>query len=463
MTLQRRSLLTALGLGVPAAAALGARTAAGAVPGATAPGGVRHDVIVMGAGISGLAAARHLADRGEDVLVLEARDRIGGRVWTSGRWSDSPADMGASWIHGVTGNPITALASQAKARTVPSSNDSTTYYLSSGAPATAVQVRALENWATRAANALASYQDAQDADASLRSVVDKAVGWTSLSDSDKALLGYGLNDYEHEYSGGVDQLSALHFDSDADLKGGDVVFPQGYRQITDYLAAGLAIQTGQIVKRVDWDSTGVSVTTESGAYSADHVVVTLPLGVLQSGKVAFGPGLPSAKRTAIGKLGMGVLNKCYLRFPRTFWPNTEWLGYVPPATRYGQWAQWINVTRTNGQPVLLGFNAGGFGRSVEGWSDGQIVDSAVSTLRTVFGAAVPAPVDYQITRWASDPYALGSYSYNGIGSTPAMRDQLAAAVGGRVHFAGEATSRTSFATTHGAYQSGVRAAKEVLA
>ncbi|MGW6391627.1 flavin monoamine oxidase family protein [Streptomyces sp. NPDC055103] len=456
-------------MGVPAAAALGAMgvgTAAGAVPAGVAPAAAsaaRRDVIVIGAGISGLSAARYLADRGEDVLVLEARDRIGGRIWTSGRWSDSPADMGASWIHGVTGNPITTLASQAKARTVPSSNDSTTYYLPSGAPATASQVRALDNWAARAANALASYQDTQDTDASLRSVVHKAVGWSSLPDSDKALLGYGLNDYEHEYSGGVDQMSALNFDSGADLKGGDVVFPRGYRQITDHLASGLAIQTGQIVKRVDWNAAGVSVTTDKGTFSADHVVVTLPLGVLQSGAVAFGPGLPATKRTAIGKLGMGVLNKCYLRFPRTFWPNTDWLGYVPPVTRYGQWAQWVNVTRANGQPVLLGFNAGGFGRSVEGWSDGQIVDSAMATLRTMFGSAVPAPADYQVTRWASDPYALGSYSYNGIGSTPAMRDQLAAAVGGRVHFAGEATSRTSFATTHGAYQSGLRAAKEVLA
>ncbi|MET9883330.1 NAD(P)/FAD-dependent oxidoreductase [Streptomyces sp. NPDC006430] len=222
---------------------------------------------------------------------------------------------------------------------------------------------------------------------------------------------------------------------------------------------------GQTVTRVDWDSAGVSVTTDKGVFSADHVVVTLPLGVLQSGAVTFGPGLPAAKRTAIGRLGMGVLNKCYLRFPRAFWPNTDWLGYIPPTARYGQWAQWaqwVNVTRTNGKPVLLGFNAGGFGRCIEGWSDGQVVDSAMGTLRTLFGGTVPAPADYQITRWASDPYALGSYSYNGIDSKPAMRDQLAAAVGGRVHFAGEATSRASFATTHGAYQSGIRAAKEIL-
>ncbi|MFJ9610789.1 flavin monoamine oxidase family protein [Kitasatospora sp. NPDC101176] len=467
MSMQRRNLLKALGLGIPAAAVLGATAVPTAEAGVSSARNVpavdRPDVIVIGAGISGLSAARYLADRGEDVLVLEARDRIGGRIWTSARWSDSPSDMGASWIHGVTNNPISALAAQAKARTVPTNNDSTTYYLPSGSPATAAQVQALNSWAAKTANALTSYQDTQDSDTSVRSAVQKALGWSSLSEYDKALLGYDLNDYEHEYSGSIDRMSALNFDSDADLKGGDVVFPQGYHQITDLLAAGLSIQTGQVVERVDWNSTGVTVTTDQAVFQADHVVVTLPLGVLQRGRVTFGPGLPATKRTAIGRLGMGVLNKCYLRFPRTFWPGTDWLGYVPASATYGQWAQWVNVTRTNGQPVLLGFNAGDFGRSIESWSDARIVDSAMGTLKTIFGGAIPAPIDYQITRWASDPYSLGSYSYNGVGSTPAMRDQLAAAVGSRVHFAGEATSRTSFATTHGAYQSGIRAAKEVLA
>ncbi|MFF7408959.1 MFS transporter [Streptomyces lydicus] len=194
---------------------------------------------------------------------------------------------------------------------------------------------------------------------------------------------------------------------------------------------------------------------------ADHVVVTLPLGVLQSGAVTFGPGLPAAKRTAIDKLGMGVLNKCYLRFPKVFWPDTDWMTYVPGVDKYGQWEQWINITRPTGHPVLLGFNAADFGRTIEGWSDTRIIDSAMGTLRTLFGRDIPAPVGHQITRWASDPYARGSYSYNKIGSTPVMRDHLAAGVDERVHFAGEATHRDSYQTVHGAYLSGIRAAKEV--
>ena len=470
MTMQRRRFLQGIGVGLPASAALGALSvwdsakAAPATPRAVSPpAGGRPDVIVIGAGISGLAAARHLTDHGWDVLVLEARDRIGGRIWTGQRWADCPSDLGASWIHGITDNPIAALAAKAKAKTVVTDPDSTAYYLPDGKAATNAQVQAINGWAAKTASAISKYQNNQDRDASLRSVVEQAVRWSSLSDYDKALLGYDLNDYEHEYSGSVDRMSVQEFDSDADLKGKDVLFPAGYHQITDLVAAGLSIRTGQVVKRIDWNSGGVTVTTDKGTFQADQAVVTLPLGVLQSGVVTFGPGLPAAKLAAIGGLGMGVLNKCYLRFPTTFWADSDWLGYVPAVDKYGQWAQWINITRPTGKPVLLGFNAADFGRAIEAWSDTQIVDSAMATLRTIYGSGIPAPLDYQITRWASDPYALGSYSYHPIGSTPAMRDELAASIDGLLYFAGEATSRPSFATVHGAYDSGIRAAKEVLA
>ncbi|MEU6971473.1 FAD-dependent oxidoreductase [Kitasatospora aureofaciens] len=466
MTMHRRRFLRSVGLGLPSLALLASLSACedsgdnGGENGSPTPSG-RQKVIVVGAGISGLGAARYLADKGHDVSVLEARDRIGGRIWTSQQWADTPLDLGASWIHGIDKNPIAALAAKANAKTVVTDLESTTDYSADGGKLSDAQAKALESWRKKAADALTSFQDEGDKDASVRSVVEDAVGWSSLSDQDKALLNWDLNDYEHEYSGSVEQMSGLHFDEDNKVKGKDVLFPQGYHQITDLLAAGLSVRTGQVVKSIDWNSGGVTVTTDKGVFQADRVVVTLPLGVLQAGAVKFGPGLPADKLTAVSKLGVGVLNKCYLRFPTVFWADTDWLGYVPRVDRYGQWTQWINVTRPTGKPVLLGFNAADFGRTVEGWSDARIVDSAMATLRTMYGSGIPAPLDYQITRWASDPYALGSYSFNKLGSTPAMRDQLAAAVDGRVHFAGEATDKGDFATVHGAYLSGIRAAKEI--
>ncbi|WP_230211146.1 flavin monoamine oxidase family protein [Streptomyces kaniharaensis] len=465
-----------MGLGLTGVAALGALSACdnnedgdgaagestpSAPSGSSSPG--RSGVIVVGAGISGLAAARYLAGKGKDVLLLEARNRIGGRIWTSEQWAGVPVDLGASWIHGTDKNPITDLANKAGARMVTTDSESATDYLANGHQADDAAEQAIQRWRKATAQALATNQDKNEdqKDTSVRSVVERALNWPTLSNDDKSLVSFALNDYEHEYAGSVNDMSALYFDSDKKINGKDVLFPGGYHQITDLLAKGLTVRTEHVVQQIDWDSGGVTVTTDKGAFQGDHVVVTLPLGVLQSGTVKFGPGLPADKQAAIGKLGMGVLNKCYLRFPKVFWADTDWLMCVPNLDKYGQWEQWINGNRAVGQPVLLGFNAADFGRTIEGWSDAQIVAGAMGTLKTIYGGNIPQPTDFQITRWASDPYARGSYSFNKVGSTPAMRDQLAARIGDRVHFAGEATQRDSFATVHGAYLSGIRAAEEI--
>jgi monoamine oxidase len=190
-------------------------------------------------------------------------------------------------------------------------------------------------------------------------------------------------------------------------------------------------------------------------------VVTLPLGVLQSHSVRFTPDLPNEKRDAIAKLGMGVLNKCYLRFNQAFWPDdVDWLGHI--AAQHGEWTEWVSFQRVANMPVLLGFNAADRGLEIEAWSDQQIVASAMATLRTMFGASILPPIDYQITRWASDPFARGSYSYNALGSTPQMRNALAMPLNARLFFAGEASHQEYFGTTHGAYLSGLQAAQHVL-
>lgn len=181
-----------------------------------------------------------------------------------------------------------------------------------------------------------------------------------------------------------------------------MVFAQGFRVITEALARSLQIATGQVVREIHWQSSPVRVLTQNSEYLADRVVLTLPLGVLQAGSVRFVPELPATKRTAIAALGMGVLNRCYLRFPKAFWDSkVDWLEVVPE--RPGEWTEWLSLQRALGKPVLLGFNAGDRGQAIESLSDAQIVDSAMATLRKLYGGAIPAPGAYQITRWAAPP------------------------------------------------------------
>jgi monoamine oxidase len=418
--------------------------------------------VVIGAGLAGLAAARALHRQGHEVVVVEARDRIGGRIWTSTTWPEMPLDFGATWIHGVRGNPMTELADEIQADRLITRYDRAVTYNTSGKPLSATEAVRMEELRAQVFELLEQAQ-AEDRDTSIRAAIAPLMQtFVDASESSRWINFILSSELEHEYSGSAERLSAHWYDSGQAFEGDDALFVQGFRVITEFLARGLQIELGQVVNEIQWQQSPVRVITQKKDFWADQVVVTLPLGVLQSNRVRFTPALPDDKQSAIATLGMGVLNKCYLRFRSAFWPaDVDWLEYVP--TQHGEWTEWVSFQRTANLPVLLGFNAADRGREIETWSDPQIVESALQTLSKIFGADVPNPMDYQVTRWASDPFSLGAYSYNAVGATPAMRRQLAAPLDNRVFFAGEACEPDYFGTTHGAYLSGLRAAREILA
>ncbi|OLZ65343.1 hypothetical protein AV521_32165 [Streptomyces sp. IMTB 2501] len=177
MTMHRRRFLQGACLGLPGLTALTSLSACKAGPtdaNRSASSG-SEGVIVVGAGISGLAAARYLADQGEDVVVLEARDRIGGRIWTSEKWADMPLDLGASWIHGINNNPIAALAGKAKARTVVTDPDSSTGYLADGSEVDGAQEKAASTGVQPQSNSSrTSHPPGRRADTSRRSTLSRS-------------------------------------------------------------------------------------------------------------------------------------------------------------------------------------------------------------------------------------------------------------------------------------------------
>lgn len=427
---------------------------------ALAQGQIKRRIMVIGAGLAGLAAARQLKRLGHEVIVLEGRERIGGRIHTSTQWSDLPLDVGATWIHETSGNPLTALATEAKAEMITTRYADSISYDTDGSAWTKADEKRLDALRERIYDILDVAQDGE-ADQTLRQALDSLVGPGAAAAVRREANFILSSEMETEYSGSAGQLSAYWYDHGVGYSGPDQLFADGFRVIIDHLAAGLDIRTGKVVTAIDWSQPEVRVMTNDGEFTASSVLVTLPLGVLKTGKPTFTPTLPAAKKEAITKLGMGLLNKCYLRFHSAFWPSdVDWIEYIPES--HGEWTEWVSFQKAVNKPVLLGFLAAEAAAAKEALTDAQIVASAMTVLRTIYGKAIPEPESWQITRWAADPFARGSYSFNAVNSKPAMRNTLAAPLAGRLFFAGEATERTRYGTAHGAYLSGLRAAEEMV-
>ncbi len=410
-------------------------------------------VVIVGAGIAGLAAAAELRASGfANVVVLEARDRIGGRIWTDTFGGGIPIDLGASWIHGVKGNPISAIASDLGIATSPTDYDNdVVHFHDGGAPPEHAEDILDGFWSS------ARKRPRQ----SLAAAYSSYAATGELGVRERRYLAHELNTIvEHEFGADVGRLSLESITGGRAYRGRDVVFPGGYRQILDALVPGLDIRCADAVISIDYADSPIVVTVASGAtYEASAVIVTLPLGVLKQGAVSFRPALPAPKQRAMELLQMGVLNKTCLLFDEVFWEqDAQVIGYVGRAP--GQWAETLNLYPATGLPMLMMFNAGNVATELERLSDADTVALALAALGEMYGTT-PQPRDARVTRWFSDPWSHGAYSYVPIGASFEQHAELAAPIDSRLFFAGEATTKDYPATVHGAYLTGQRAAAQI--
>jgi monoamine oxidase len=419
-------------------------------------------VIVIGAGIAGLAAAHELKRYKMNVIVLEARDRVGGRIHTDRSWK-APIDLGASWIHGVRKNPIAHLVKKFNLKTKDTDYEAQEIY-DQGKALSKKEKKALEDkfyeLFDKLVNTAADMQKKKLTDITVDNAIQDLLPQGTTPEADYRRLQHMLSvEIDNEYAASPEELSLFYWQEGKSLRGEDAVFLNGYDEIPKKLAEGLDIKLNHVVSAIEYSDAGVNISTNQGPFTADRVIITLPLGVLKSGSITFSPELPVSKISAIQNLGMGLLDKVYLKFPSNFWAQkgTEIISHV--SVQRGSFPYIVNMEHYTGDPVLQMFNAASVAEGIEQQRERDVIARATAALREMFGDKVVEPEDYKITHWRQDPFSLGSYSYLAYGSSPESFDALAAPVGDRLFFAGEATSRDYNATVHGAYLSGLREAR----
>lgn len=430
-------------------------------------------VIVVGAGMAGLVAARLLHDSGFAVTVLEARDRLGGRTWTDDSLG-APLDLGGSWVHGVDGNPLTLWCDKLGIDLVENQGDRLLIDDRATAPTRDGQRRravmgraafkAAMEWASWKSKAMTAVRGPRSI--SVKQAVDPLLHASWLPDVDKLVIATFIEGCEGVQGAPYEAVSAEEWfpteglDRNAQPKG-------GFRPLLDDAARGLTIRLGTAVERLAWSGDGVTAKLRGGeTIEAERAVVTVPLALLRAGLPAIDP-LPEEQRAAIGRLGYGagVLGKIYLRFPRRFWPTTsKWFGRLPDSPdKRGSFNTWVSHEGETGLPILLSFCNGQTAiRLDRSASDDEVKEVALESLRKMFPNQVLAPDAMIFPRWLSDPWSQGGYSYPGVGSAPEDREIHARPLGGRVFFAGEATEPVEYGTVHAALWSAEQTAEAVF-
>jgi monoamine oxidase len=462
----------------------------------------KKKVIVVGAGFSGLSVAYHLRNSAFDVEIIEARDRVGGRVYPYDLDGDGTmVDLGGQWVHEASPkNPIRRLMDELL--DVPFVVRSTreeekglerrtnvVFDSENGKELNGDVVKAAKNLLDKS---LEDYElDDVTIRTSLKDLVDQTVE-ASLCDRDCLCcpprmvavnsdeFQQALNFFIHQnecYEGGRHQEISARLADLYEDKGGPDKIPAGtYRHLLQAVTEKIGyekIRLGCAVKSIQYDPNNgkaegkVTVClqdNEEESIVGDYCVCTVPLGVLQKRKISFVPDLPVIRWKALDAIGMGLLDKIVLKFDLVFWGDLKLFG-VGSVDMKKVKSFYDCSGDVGGAPVLMLFLGGDAARRVDspnGLDDEDAVADAMQALRCIFGADVPEPVASKVTRWNEDSRSFGAYSFTKIGCKEQDYDEVRMPIGNLL-FAGEHTSKHSHSTVHGAWETGQREAKRLSA
>ncbi|KAJ8012899.1 hypothetical protein DPEC_G00047670 [Dallia pectoralis] len=480
-------------------------------------------VVVVGAGLAGLSAASTLVKAGfQHIQVLEAMSRPGGRVHTTRPFGQDIIELGANWIHGQEGNPLFHLARErgllleesgsAKTMCLPGSLTPNNYFFEESGRQLPVdevdQVCAFFRGVT--SKAFGSELEPSHSAQSLGGYLDQEFAQSPLGASkvgQRIFEWCKRSECTDEASSSLYEVSAVQLCHYVALEGGffNCLGPGGYQALVDTLLDSLApgsVLCDRPVHSIHWaleeerHAHPVSVRCRAGqCFNVDHVIVTVPLGFLKENATAmFEPALPVSKASAIESLGFGTVDKIYLRFEKRFWPDDcDGIQLVWDAGpedekvyRYsqsggGDWRDtWYKKicgfdTVARHPTVLCGWITGREAQHMAGLDEKTVGEACVRLLRSFTGWLVPEPAQVLMSRWGSEPFVRGSYTYPPPG-VDAVREHNALAAPLplpsdaahsqekplQVLFAGEATHANFYTTTHGAYITGIREAQRII-
>jgi monoamine oxidase len=455
----------------------------------------RTSVAVIGAGMSGVSCAYTLCKQLRhtnvpvDVVILEARDRIGGRthsITVENDTNSAVADLGASWIEGELGNPINKIIKKFGIKTSDGHAymNVNTVFDYDGSRIDEDELDSIGRRLQLIMDDALSEQDDLDEedDVSIWQRISHEISEQFKTERDIRICEYLISSLEQYDGASFERLSLRLFHRNLTFGGRTPYVADGYGNLCKRLYEAISAKLpshlsfeaklGSIVENIDCTPTdGVTITVKSNTTDQttnlhfDYVICTIPLGVLKAKhEQLFTPPLSQEKQESIERIGFGLMNKIVLQFPQVFWDIEDGqIGHISTLKNRFRFILNLRYYNRNSPPVLIFFTTCDFAEQLEKEfvQDEQVVNECMNLLRVFYGSQVLEPVRSVVTRWNTDPFALGSYSYLSVGCS--MNDFATLSepeFDERLGFAGEATSEY-FSTVHGAYMSGEREGKRL--
>lgn len=410
-------------------------------------------IIVIGGGISGLIAANILQNWGAKVLVLEARDQLGGRTRTSMQLG-APFEIGAGWIHGPSpDNPIRQLADRAGSSFFVTNDDNIELYTTDGYEIDEDDWDEIEEiW----------YEVLDELDVeSAGSLLNQLNEYDGEIWDDPNIRWIFSAYTEFDYGASLNDISASLIHEMSGFSGDDVILTDGYQKVIDLLAKNIEVRKNTKVNSVLYnDNDRVQIKTNKGIFSGDYAICSVPLGVLKNNSIAFSPELPFQLKSSIDRIGFGTVTKLAIKFTNQFW-DTDVQYYGTVAEETGRWPVWLNYKTFSDENILLGFCFGDYALAADKMSDQNLLNDALDVLRNVWEDDVSDVAAIMRTNWLEDPLSFGAYSFPKPDNSEEDFAIFSEPIKGRVFFCGEHTNLRFLATTHGALMSGMRVADQI--